>query len=82
MQKWGARVSLSNKDAVNNIRNTESIAMEKQHVLCIFVWNVTVNNKDTEIAVITEMQQCVLFSTAVKLWNICTTDTFSTIITA
>jgi len=41
--------------------------MEKQCVLCIFVQNVTVNNKDTETAVITEMQQCVLFSTAVEL---------------
>lgn len=82
MQKWGARVLLSNNDAVNNIRNTESIVMEKQCVLCIFVQNITVNNRDTETVVITEMLQCVLFSTAVELWNICTTDTFSTIITA
>jgi len=58
---------LSNNDAVNNTRNTESIAIEKQCVPCIFVQNVTVNNKDTEIVVITEMQQCVLFSTAVEL---------------
>jgi hypothetical protein len=56
--------------------------MEKKCFLCIFVWHVPVNNKDTKTALITEMQQCVLFSTAVELQNICTTDTFSTIVTA
>jgi hypothetical protein len=57
--------------------------MEKQqHVLCIVELHVTVNNINFEISVITEMQQCVLFSTGGKLWNICSTYTSSTIITA
>lgn len=82
MQKWGDMYCWAINYAVNDIRNTESIAMEKKCFLCIFVWHVPVNNKDTKTALITEMQQCVLFSTAVELQNICTTDTFSTIVTA
>jgi hypothetical protein len=68
---------------VNNIKNTEITAMEKQqHVLCIVELHFTVNNKNNEIVVITEMQQCVPFSTAVDLRNICNTYTSSIIITA